>query len=163
LNLPFEVKYGPYGVAGGLAFLALGAGGVLTEIGPWYEGLRKPSWQPPNWLFAPAWTLIFIGVGWSMGLTWKVAPSDAWRVGVGVAFGINLALNIVWSLLFFKMRRPDLALVEVVPLWLSILLLIVLIGSFSTFGAELLAPYLLWVAFAAFLNWTIVRLNPREA
>jgi tryptophan-rich sensory protein len=163
LILPFEVKYGPYGVAGGLAFLALGAGGVLTEIGPWYRGLRKPSWQPPDWLFGPAWTLIFIGVGWSAGLSWKVAPNDGWRWAIGAAFGVNLVLNIIWSLLFFKLRRPDWALVEVVPLWLSILLLMVLIGCISGFGAALLAPYLAWVAFAAYLNRTIVRLNPRRA
>ncbi len=163
MNLPFEVRYGPYGIAGGIAIVVLAAGGVLTEIGPWYRGLRKPSWQPPDWLFGPAWTTIFTCAAWSAGLAWKLAPSDTWRWTMVAMFGVNCTLNIVWSLLFFKLRRPDWALVEVVPLWLSILALMLVIRGVNVLAAELLLPYLLWVAFAAYLNRTIVRLNPRGA
>ncbi len=163
MNLPFEVRYGPYGVAGGIAVVVLAIGGGVTEIGPWYRALRKPSWQPPDWLFAPAWTTIFACAAWSAGLVWKLAPSSAWRWGIVALFAVNCVLNIVWSLLFFKMRRPDWALVEVVPLWLSILALILAIAGVDAGAAALLLPYLAWVAFAAYLNRTIVRLNPRGA
>jgi tryptophan-rich sensory protein len=149
----------PYGIAGGIAAIILGAGGLLTEIGPWYRSLKKPSWQPPDWLFGPAWTLIFGFAAWGAGLAWKMAPSDGWRTLMVVLFLANGALNIVWSLLFFKLRRPDWALIEVVPLWLSILVLIVYLGGVTTQGALLLTPYLAWVSFAAYLNRTIVRLN----
>ena len=157
--IPLDARFAPYGIAGAVAIVVLAAGGLLTEIGPWYRALRKPSWQPPDWLFAPAWTTIFACAAWSAGLAWKLAPSPGWRAGLVVLFALNGALNIAWSLLFFKLRRPDWALLEVGPLWLSILALILLISGVSPTGAALLAPYLLWVAFAAYLNLTIVRLN----
>jgi tryptophan-rich sensory protein len=149
----------PYGVAGGIGAIILGTGGLLTEIGPWYRSLKKPSWQPPDWLFGPAWTLIFGFAAWGAGLAWKLAPGHEWRAIMVALFLVNGALNIVWSLFFFKWRRPDWALIEVVPLWLSILVLIVYLGGVTTQGALLLVPYLAWVSFAAYLNRTIVRLN----
>ncbi len=149
----------PYGVAGGIGAIILGTGGLLTEIGPWYRSLKKPSWQPPDWLFGPAWTLIFGFAAWGAGLAWKLAPSHEWRAIMVALFLVNGALNIVWSLFFFKWRRPDWALIEVAPLWLSILVLIVYLGGVTTQGALLLVPYLAWVSFAAYLNRTIVRLN----
>jgi len=149
----------PYGIAGGIGAIILGTGGLLTEIGPWYRGLNKPSWQPPDWLFGPAWTLIFAFAAWSAGLAWKTAPSEGWRITLVLLFLANGALNIVWSLLFFKWRRPDWALREVALLWLSIVVLMLWVGDATAQGALLLLPYLLWVSFAAYLNRTIVRLN----
>jgi tryptophan-rich sensory protein len=149
----------PYGVAGGIGAIILGVGGLLTEIGPWYRGLNKPSWQPPDFLFAPAWTLIFAFAAWSAGLAWKVAPGEGWRTTMVLLFLLNGCLNIAWSLLFFKWRRPDWALVEVAVLWLSIVVLMLWVGHVSGQAALLLVPYLLWVSFAAFLNRTIVKLN----
>jgi benzodiazapine receptor len=134
-------------------------GGVATEIGEWYEGLRFPSWRPPNWLFGPAWTLIFFLTATSGVLAWEQAPDDHARLWLLALFLINAVLNVAWSPLFFKLRRPDWALVEMVFLWLSILSLIVAVGSISTFAGALLAPYLAWVSFAGFLNWTMVELN----
>jgi tryptophan-rich sensory protein len=141
-----------------IAIVAVG-GGVLTEVGPWYENLNFPPWRPPNWLFAPAWTIIYLFVGASGVIAWYGAPDPStrgWLVGL---FLINGVLNILWSGLFFKLRRPDWALIEVAALWLSILILLVFIGSFSRPAAALMIPYLAWVSFAALLNLRMVQLN----
>jgi tryptophan-rich sensory protein len=149
----------PILVAGGCAVLVAAIGGTVTEIGPWYRSLNKPWFQPPDWLFGPAWTVIFALAALSAAQAWRDAPNQAareWLIGL---FALNGFLNILWSLLFFKLRRPDWALFEVVLLWASILLLIVVLGRYSRLGAALLVPYLLWVSFAAYLNLAIVRLN----
>jgi benzodiazapine receptor len=140
---------------------SLTAGGVLTEIGPWYRSLKKPAWQPPDFLFAPVWTCIFALGTWSAVLAWTHAPGAPERVMVVTLLVLNGILNAGWSLFFFKWRRPDWALIEVVSLWFSIVLLIEEFSSMSVLAAWLLAPYLAWVSFAAFLNLTIVRLNER--
>ena len=92
-------------------------------------------------------------------LAWEQAPDDGARIWLLALFLINAALNLAWSPLFFKLRRPDWALVELVFLWLSIVSLIVAVSAISTFAAALLAPYLAWVSFAGCLNWTMVELN----
>ncbi len=135
------------------------AGGLLTKIGPWYRGLRKPSWQPPDWAFGPAWTLIFGLTAWAGVLAWLRAPDDGSRLLIVVLFAINGGLNVLWSYLFFTRQRPDWAMGEVALLWLSIVALIVALAPISTLSALLLAPYLLWVSFASYLNWTVVQLN----
>jgi translocator protein len=145
-------------VASAVALVVAVSGSLLTETGPWYQGLRKPRWQPPDWAFAPAWTFIFALAVWSAVLGWQAAP-DAARRTLVLLFGLNSVLNIAWSGLFFRLRRPDWALVEVVFLWLSILALILALWPISQGAAWALVPYLLWVSFASFLNWTIVRLN----
>lgn len=144
----------------GVAALALAAvGGLLTEVGPWYRQLRKPSWQPPDWAFGPAWTIILGLAAWSAALAWVAAPSAGERTLVVVLYGLNALFHLLWSPLFFKFRRPDWALLEVPLLWLSILAPMVLVAPFSPLASWLLLPYLLWVSFAAYLNLTIVRLN----
>jgi tryptophan-rich sensory protein len=152
-------EWGPILVAAIAACAVAAVGGLATEIGPWYRQLRKPSWQPPDWAFAPAWTLIFSLTAWAGVLGWWHAPDDAARATVIAAFAANGVLNMLWSVLFFKLRRPDWALLEVVLLWLSIAVLIATLAALSTLGAWLLVPYLLWVSFAAYLNLTIFRLN----
>ena len=151
--------YAPLIVAAVAAgFVAL-AGGLLTEIGPWYRGLKKPGWQPPDWLFGPAWTLIFTlcalsaAQGW-----WGLSERDSGAALIG-AFAVNAVLNMLWSGLFFYARRPDWALYELAALWVSIVVLIVVVSHSSTIGALLLLPYLAWVTFAGVLNATVVRLN----
>lgn len=136
-----------------------GTGAFLTELSPWYFALRKPSWQPPDWLFGPAWTLILGLASLSAFLAWRNAPDNVSRLLVAGLFIANGALNVLWSPLFFKLRRPDLALIEVPFLWLSVLAPIVLLARFSMAASLLLMPYLAWVSFAASLNLTIVRLN----
>ena len=149
----------PLIVAGVAAFALAGAGGLLTEVGPWYRELRKPSWQPPDWLFGPAWTLILGLAAWSAANAWTEAVTLEQRTLVVVLYGLNALFHLLWSPLFFKLKRPDWALWEVPLLWLSILAPMILVAPFSSFSSWLLLPYLLWVTFAAYLNLTIVRLN----
>jgi len=152
-------RWRPIGAAA-LSATAVGALGALTtELGTWYYDLHKPSWQPPDWLFGPAWTLIFALAALAGVLYWREEFKREARLQILAAFALNAFLNTLWSLLFFRLKRPDLALDEVGFLWLSIALLIVLLKRRSTAAAWLLVPYLLWVSFASFLNWTIVQLN----
>ena len=146
-------------VAAAWGVFVAGFGAFLTELSPWYNTLRKPTWQPPDWLFGPAWTLILGLASVSALLAWRAAPDRASRVLVVALFVFNGVANLGWSPLFFKLRRPDWALWEVPLLWLSILLPIVLLAPISRTASLLLLPYLAWVSFAAFLNLTIVRLN----
>ena len=139
---------------------AVGAvGGAATEIGPWYRALNKPPWQPPDWLFGPAWSTIYLCAAWAGVRVWQRADATLRRQWV-LAVAINLVLNVLWSVLFFNLRRPDWALAEVGLLWLSILALVLLARRVDRIAAWLLAPYLGWVAFASVLNLAIVRLNP---
>jgi tryptophan-rich sensory protein len=147
-------------LAAALAATAVGGLGALTtELGSWYYALQKPSWQPPDWLFGPAWTLIFALAALAAVLYWRAVDDRESRLRVLAAFAINAFLNTLWSLLFFRLKRPDLALYEVGALWLSILALILLLRRGSALAAGFIVPYLLWVSFAAYLNLTIVRLN----
>lgn len=139
------------------AVLAVG-GGLLTTIGPWYRELRKPSWQPPDWLFGPAWTLILGLAAWSASLAWDAAPPGQRPVVIGL-FAFNAICHFCWSPLFFRWRRPDLALIEAVVLWLSLVALVAWLPLVSVLAAWLIAPYLAWVSFAICLNTAIVRLN----
>jgi translocator protein len=134
-------------------------GGTLTDTGPWYQNLRKPSWQPPDWLFGPAWTLIFALTTVSAVYAWRNAGNRAQREWVIGLFALNGFFNVLWSTLFFAMRRPDWALIEVALLWLSILLPMIVFWRFAKPASLYLLPYLAWVSFAAFLNLTVVRLN----
>jgi benzodiazapine receptor len=141
-----------------LSLIVGGLGGAATEIGTWYFQLQKPSWQPPDWLFGPAWTTIYVLTSIAGVKAWRRADEVQRRYFMG-ALLLNLVLNLLWSLIFFTSQRPDIALIEVVPLWLSILLMVLLVRSYSPVSALLMLPYLGWVAFAAYLNWTIVTLN----
>jgi tryptophan-rich sensory protein len=146
-------------VAALLALTLAGAGGALTEIGPWYRNLKKPSWQPPDWAFGPAWTLI-LGMAAASGVfAWTHAHDPGAHRRIALLFGANFCCHLLWSPLFFKLKRPDWALFEVVFLWLSILALVIGLARYSAVASWLVAPYLAWVTFAAWLNWTIVKLN----
>lgn len=135
------------------------AGGLLTDVGPWYQALRNPDWKPPDWLFGPAWTTIFFLCVVSGVTAWRRAPGAAERrLTVGL-FALNYGLNVGWSLLFFHLRRPDWALWEVGFLWGSVAALVLALARWSKLSAWLLLPYLSWVGFASALNAAIVRLN----
>ncbi len=134
-------------------------GSLATDIGPWYRSLVKPSWQPPDWVFGPVWTTIFVLCAVSAALAWRSA-ADAARPMVVTLFVVNGVLNVLWSVLFFYLKRPFLAGLEIIVLWASIAVLIWYVGQHSRVAAMLLLPYLLWVSFATLLTWTIVHLNP---
>lgn len=147
-------------IVSGLVAVLLGiGGGLLTEVGAWYHGLRKPRLNPPDWLFGPAWTLILALAAWSAAYAWVHAPDEGARVRVVILYGLNALFHFLWSPLFFKVKRPDWALGEVVFLWASLVAIIVGVMPFAPFAAALMVPYLLWVSFAAWLNREIVRLN----
>jgi tryptophan-rich sensory protein len=146
-------------VAIAVTLLVLGIGGAVTNVGPWYRDLRKPAWNPPNWLFGPAWAVILGLAGWAGVLAWGGARTGAEQARVLALYGLNIALHLAWSPIFFNLRRPDWSLIEVPFLWLSILALIVGLAPLSPLAGVLLAPYLAWVSFAAVLNLVIVRLN----
>ncbi len=134
-------------------------GALVTDIGPWYRGLVKPTWQPPDWLFGPVWTTIFICAAIAFYLTWQHPDATTrTRTLLITVWLANAVLNVVWSFLFFRLRRPDWSLLEIAPLWLSIIGMLWL-ASTAGRAAWLLVPYLAWVSFAAVLNATIVRLN----
>jgi translocator protein len=137
-----------------------GLGAWLTRLGPWYDRLAKPSWKPADWLFAPVWTTIFLLSALTLVLAWTAPAADGaargWILGAFVANGL---LNGLWSLLFFRLRRPDWALIEVAALWTSIVVLMWAVAPHAGLAALLLLPYLLWVSFAAVLNLAIVQRN----
>jgi len=152
-------RWKPILIAAAAAVAVAGLGALMTDLGPWYVGLRKPSWQPPDWLFGPAWTLIFGLCALSGYLAWRNAPNRGGRDGVIALFALNGFLNVFWSALFFRLKRPDWALPEAGLLWLSILLMIVALFRYSKTASALLLPYLAWVLFAAVLNGAVVELN----
>ncbi|MFN3470131.1 MAG: TspO/MBR family protein [Novosphingobium sp.] len=150
----------PHVIAAVLWAVILGfAGGILTEIGPWYRKLKKPAWQPPDWLFGPAWTVILGLAAWAAVLGWNGAADEAGRMTVIALFAANFVFHFLWSPLFFARRRPDWALAEVPLLWASVLALAVGLREYSVLASWLVLPYLVWVSFAACLNLAIVRLN----
>jgi benzodiazapine receptor len=149
----------PVLIAAAAAIVAAVLGASMTDLGPWYRDLRKPAWQPPDWVFGPAWTIIFALAAISGVTAWRAAPTEASREWVIGFFAINGFLNILWSALFFRLHRPDWALIEVPFLWLSILVPIVLFARYSKAATAFLLPYLAWVSFAAVLNLEIVKLN----
>lgn len=149
----------PVAVAIAAALALAGLGGLMTDIGPWYHSLQKPSWQPPDWLFGPAWTLIFGLMATANAYAWVRARSPAQRGRILAINVVNSGLNVLWSILFFRLQRPDWAMAELVPFWLSILAMMFLLGRSARISGWLILPYLAWVTFAGYLNWVIVELN----
>ena len=138
--------------------LCLGAGvlgSVFTtsSIPTWYATLNKPVFSPPNWVFAPVWTILYIMMGLSLYLIWtkKKVPTIFW---------IQLILNVAWSIIFFGLKNPTLALIDIVALWTAIFVTIKSFYKINRLAGNLLIPYLLWVTFASILNLAIVILNP---
>ncbi len=145
-------------VAAIITLAVLFSGATLTKVGSWYRGLRKPWWNPPEWLFGPAWTVILALTAWGGVLAWTSSPPEA-HATIALLFAVNIFFYVLWTPLFFNFRRPDWALIEVVPFWLSIAALMIGVAPYSTQAVWFLLPYLLWVAFAAYLNLKIVQLN----
>lgn len=141
------------------ALSVAGLGAQLTDIGPWYKALVQPAWKPADFWFGPAWTTIFVLAATAGVMGWRAAPNATTRRWLLALFGLNAALNSLWSLLFFKLQRPDWALAEVGMLWLSIAALMWALRSYAPRASALLLPYLLWVSFASVLNLVTVQLN----
>lgn len=141
--------------------IALGVGfigGLATPLTEWYYSLIVPSWKPPDWLFGPAWTSIFILSTYAGVKSWRAARRHK-RQTILRIYLANGALNIGWSLLFFTLKRPDLALYEIPLLIASILAMILYARAAGRIAQAALMPYLLWVSFASILNWSIATMN----
>jgi len=132
--------------------------GAVFRPGAWYRTLSKPAWTPPDWLFGPAWAILYLMIAVAGWRVWGRAYADMLAVAMAV-YGVQLALNAGWSAVFFGLKRPDWALAELACLWLSILANIVVLFTIDPLAALLLVPYLAWVSFAGVLNFTVWRLN----
>ena len=142
-----------------LLVLAVGGiGGAATEIGPWYLQLVKPSWQPPDWAFGPVWTLLYITTSIAGVRAWRNANPQQKNYFLAAVL-MNCVLNVLWSVLFFKLHRPDIALMEVGALWLSVLILTILPWPYSRLSTWLMEHHLFWDTTAACLNMFTVKLN----
>jgi len=133
--------------------------GVVFKPGAWYETLRKPSWTPPNWLFGPVWSVLYIMIAFAGWLVWSAAPGSTamWF------WGGQLVVNAAWSGIFFGMRRMDLAFYCIGLLWLLVAGFILSAAAISTVAALLFVPYLIWVTIAGALNLSVWRMNPGRA
>ena len=138
------------------------AGSLFTtpSIPTWYAALQKPGFTPPNWLFSPVWITLFFLMGISSFIIWNKGFEIKGVKTSLIIFDIQLALNVFWSFLFFGLHSPFYAFVEIIILWLAILLTIVKFFKISKTAGLLLLPYILWVSFAAILNFYLFRLNP---
>lgn len=149
----------PIVIAGSLALVTAIVGGTITVLDSWYYSLEQPGWAPPDYMFGVIWTAIFAMIAVSGVLAWEKAPTRReTEISLGL-FALNGFLNLGWSFIFFRLHRPDIALYELVGLWLSILVLIVFCGRFSRWSALLLVPYLIWVTTAGVLNYQVIQLN----
>jgi benzodiazapine receptor len=137
---------------------ALGGRATYPAIPGWYQSLEKPSWTPPEWLFGPAWTTLYILMGVAAWLVWR---HGGWRSQKRplTLFVVQVVLNALWSIVFFGMRNPGLGMAEIVVLWLAILATLIAFWRVSRVAGGLMVPYLGWVTFAAALNFAIWRLN----
>lgn len=141
--------------------LSIGAfAGMFTSkaIPVWYATLNSPSFNPPNWLFGPVWTTLYILMGISFYLIWKQEKSEERNFAM-LAFLIQLALNFAWSFIFFYFNKIGFAFAEIVLLWLSIVLMIIRFYKIKPITAYINIPYLLWVSFASMLNLSYYLLN----
>ena len=136
----------------------LGNLATTSQVPTWYAGIAKPPWTPPDWLFGPVWSLLYAMMALSVWLIWLQAERRNAKMPL-FWFGTQLALNSLWSVLFFGMQRPAWSMVEVFFLWLAILITICVFWPISRLAALLLYPYLGWVSFASVLNLAIWHLN----
>jgi tryptophan-rich sensory protein len=136
----------------------LGSIWTSSSVGAWYPELRKPSFNPPNWIFAPVWSVLYFLMALSAWLVWRKADWGGTRLALTLFF-VQLALNVAWSWLFFGLRRPGIALVEIVFLFGAVVATGWAFQPVSGFAFWLMVPYALWVAFASLLNFKIWRLN----
>jgi translocator protein len=144
-------------------------GSIFTSesVSTWYQTIEKPSFSPPDWLFGPVWTTLYVMMGISLFLVWRATISTTTitkdrrsrKISAFIAFGFQLILNVLWSFIFFGLRSPQLAFAEIVILLISIMVTIVIFSKISKLAAVLMIPYAGWVTFASLLNLQIWLLN----
>jgi tryptophan-rich sensory protein len=146
---------GALGIFVALVFLTAFFGSQF-QPGPWYEALQKPPLNPPSWVFAPVWSVLYLSIAVAGWLVWRARPASARPLAL---WGIQLVLNAAWSLLFFGLHLPGLALVEIVLLLTLLTVTTALFFRVRTLAGTLFLPYLVWVSFAAYLNAGLWYLN----
>jgi benzodiazapine receptor len=153
---PIFSLLGCFALCYGVAFI--GAQGALLGVASWYMTLDKPRWNPPPWVFAPVWTVLYGCMGLALWLVWRKGRSD--RMLACSVFCVQLLLNGIWPWTFFAAHLLFWSTVEILVLWIAIVVALVFFQRQSRAAAWLLVPYLVWVTFAATLNFTIWRRNP---
>ncbi len=138
---------------------AMGAYFTITETGSWFQTIEKPPWQPPNWLFGPSWTTLYLMMGVAFYLVWKSEATLHKKRPAMILWIAQLILNFGWTILFFNQHKIGWALIEIICLWLLILLNIFFFARINKWAAWLLVPYISWVSFAALLTYAIWKLN----
>jgi tryptophan-rich sensory protein len=135
--------------------------GYFTSSGVdgWYAFANKPWFNPPNWIFAPVWTTLYVLMGIALFLVWRAEADKAIKQTAIILFTVQLTLNFFWSIIFFKLQQPGWAFADIILMWVMILLTILWFGKISSTAAWLLVPYISWVSFATILNYSIWRLN----
>ena len=135
--------------------------GLFTSSGVngWYALANKPWFNPPNWIFAPVWTGLYIMMGIAFFLIWRAAADKTIKQTAMILFVTQLVLNFFWSFIFFKLQQPGWAFAEIILMWATILLTILSFGKISATAAWLMVPYICWVSFASVLNYSIWKLN----
>ena len=136
----------------------LGILATMPQIPTWYQGISKPPWTPPDWIFGPVWSLLYAMMAVAAWLIWRKVGCSAGKKPL-LWFALQLALNSLWSILFFGLHSPGWALADIFLLWLAILMTMRAFWPVSTWAAMLLLPYFLWVSFASVLNATIWQMN----
>ena len=140
-----------------LCFAVASLGGLTTtpNIPNWYAGLAKPSWTPPGWLFGPVWSALYLSMAVAAWLVWRKGNAQIPMI----LFAVQLALNAAWSWLFFGLHSPSIAFLDIILLWAAIATTTIVFWRQSLLAGLLFVPYLVWVSFAAVLNFSIWRLN----
>ena len=137
---------------------AIGGAATATSVDTWYRTLRRPAWNPPDWVFGPVWTLLYVGMAVAAWRVWRASEVPAARQTLAL-FGAQLALNALWSVLFFGLRQPGWAFVEVIVFWACLVVLQFRFCRTDPIAAALWAPYVAWVSFASGLSGTVWWLN----
>lgn len=139
---------------------AIGTVATLSEIPTWYAALAKPTWAPPNWVFGPVWTTLYILIGIALFLVWRKG-TDKKEVKLALLiFAVQLVLNILWSVVFFGYHSTFGGIIVVIILWIAILINIIVFYRVSRPAGLLLVPYIIWVSIASYLNYSVYLLNP---
>ena len=143
-----------------ICFAAAGLGGFVTapNIPNWYADLAKPKWNPPDWIFGPVWSCLYLMMAVSVWLVWRQGGFALAKLPLAL-FAVQLGLNSLWSILFFGLHSPGLAAIEIILLWIAILATLITFWKRSKWAGGLLVPYLAWVSFAAVLNLAIWQMN----
>ena len=144
----------------GICFGAAFVGAMFTtpSVPTWYAGLIKPSWTPPSWIFGPVWSALYLMMALAAWLVWRRGGLAASPIPITL-FVVQLGLNVTWSILFFGLHMPGVAFGEIVALWFALLATTIAFGRSTPIAGYLLLPYLIWVAFAAVLNFELWQLN----